>query len=71
MKTITCRKMGGPCDAPLSANTYDEMMKVGMDHLKMAHPEMVESIEKMPKDDPMMVKWDQDFRKTWADTPDV
>ena len=63
--------MGGMCDEPLSANTYDEMMVVGMDHLKVAHPQMVADIEKMPKDDPMMVKWEQDFRQTWADTPDT
>ena len=63
--------MGGPCDTPLSANTYEEMMTVGMNHLKTAHPEMAADVEKTPKDDPMMVKWDQDFRKTWADTPDM
>jgi predicted small metal-binding protein len=71
MKTITCRAMGGMCDTPLIADNYDEMMKVGMDHVKKAHPEMAADIEKMPKDDPMMVKWEKDFRKTWANTPDM
>ena len=63
--------MGGMCDTPLSAETYDEIMVVGMNHLKVAHPQMAADVEKMPKDDPMMVKWDQDFRKIWAETPDT
>ena len=71
MKTITCRAMGGMCDTPLSADTYDGMMMVGMEHLKVAHPEMAASVEAMPKDDPMMVEWEKNFKKTWADTPDM
>ncbi len=71
MKTITCRAMGGMCDEPLSAETFDELMVVGMEHLKVAHPEMAETVEKMPKDDPMMVKWDQDVRKIWAELPET
>ena len=56
MKKITCREMGGMCDAPLMADSYDGIIKVGMEHLKVAHPEMAESIESMPKDAPMMVE---------------
>ncbi len=62
--------MGGPCDAPLSANSYSEMMKVGMDHVKKANPEMAADIEAMAKDDPKMVKWEKDFKKTWGTTPE-
>lgn len=62
--------MGGMCDASLQANTYDEMMTVGMKHLEAVHPEMAESVKGMAKDDPMMVEWEKNFRKTWADTPD-
>ena len=71
MKTITCKQMGGMCDTALSANTYDEMMSVGMKHLEQAHPEMAASVKSMPKDDPKMVQWEKDFKKTWAETPDV
>lgn len=71
MKTITCRQMGGMCDVPLSANSYDEMMMVGMQHLDQAHPEMSADIKKMPKDDPKMLEWEVGFKKTWADTPDM
>ncbi len=71
MKTITCRAMGGMCDEPVTAGSYDEMIMKGMEHLKVAHPEMAADIEKMPKDDPMMVKWEEDFKKTWESTPDA
>ncbi|MEO5635136.1 MAG: hypothetical protein ABIS26_02315 [Candidatus Paceibacterota bacterium] len=70
MKTITCKEMGGICITPLSANSYNEMIAAGMAHLKMAHPEMAADIEKMPKDDPMIKKWEEDFARTWAVTPD-
>ena len=34
MKTITCRQMGGPCDALLHGNTADEVIKADDQHLK-------------------------------------
>lgn len=40
MKTLICRDMGGMCDAPITANTSDEMIGKGMVHLEEAHPEM-------------------------------
>lgn len=63
--------MGGMCDEPVSGNTPEELMNAGMEHLKVAHPEMAANVEKMPKDDPMMVKWNEDFMKTWAQTPEA
>ncbi len=71
MKTITCREMGGMCDAPISANTYDEMMMMGMAHLEQAHPEMAADVKAMPKDDPKMVQWEMDSKKMWADKPEM
>ena len=71
MKKITCRAMGGMCDEPLIADSYEGIIEVGMEHLKVAHPEMAKNIESMPKDAPMMVEWEEKFKKTWADTPEV
>ncbi|MCX6752033.1 MAG: hypothetical protein NTZ87_00820 [Candidatus Nomurabacteria bacterium] len=71
MKTITCREMGGPCDTPLSANSYKEMINAGMSHLMKAHPKMAEDMNKMSKDDPTMIEWEKDFKRTWAETPDM
>ncbi len=34
MKTMTCRQMGGPCDADFQAKTADEVIKAQDAHLK-------------------------------------
>ena len=33
MKTMTCRQMGGPCDMAFQAETADEMMGLGAQHV--------------------------------------
>lgn len=71
MKTITCKQMGGTCDAPITASSYDELNMLGMKHLEEVHPEMAADIKKMSPDDPMMVKWDEETRKLWAETAEV
>lgn len=34
MKTMTCRQMGGPCDASFRGNKADEVIKAQDKHLK-------------------------------------
>ena len=34
MKTMTCRQMGGPCDAPFRGKSADEVIKAEDSHLK-------------------------------------
>ena len=34
MKTMTCSQMGGPCDAPFTGNTADDVIKAQDKHLK-------------------------------------
>ncbi|MGI8608437.1 MAG: hypothetical protein ACR2MY_04300 [Candidatus Dormibacteria bacterium] len=34
MKTMTCKEMGGPCDAQLHGNSADEVIKAQDKHLK-------------------------------------
>lgn len=34
MKTMTCRQLGGPCDAVHQGNTADEIIKAQDRHLK-------------------------------------
>ena len=34
MKTMTCRQMGGPCDAPFRGTTGDEVIKMEDKHLR-------------------------------------
>jgi len=68
---MTCRDMGGMCDASMSASTNDEMMQKGMEHLESAHPEMAANIKAMPKDDPKMVEWSKKFDADWAAAPET
>ena len=70
MKTMTCAQMGGMCEEKMSAETPDEMMRKGMQHLEAAHPEMAASVKAMPETDPAMVEWDEKFAKTWEETPE-
>ncbi|HEY0980288.1 MAG TPA: hypothetical protein VGE18_02675 [Candidatus Paceibacterota bacterium] len=70
MKKMTCRQMGGMCDEVIVAHTPDEMMEKGMDHLKVAHPDMAKSVEAMPATDPLMVEWFETFQEEWDKTPE-
>lgn len=71
MKTLTCAQMGGMCEEAMSAETKEEMMGKGMEHLKEAHPEMYATVTAMPTDDPKMVEWAQTFDATWTAAPDA
>jgi len=66
---MTCRAMGGPCDMPMTAATPEEMVKMGMDHVTEAHPEIAEQMKSMSKED--NDKWMEDFKKKWSATPDM
>ncbi|HWB33785.1 MAG TPA: DUF1059 domain-containing protein [Candidatus Paceibacterota bacterium] len=70
MKTMTCAQMGGMCEEKMSANTPEEMMDKGMQHLEAAHPEMAANVKAMPKDDPKMVEWNNKFMADWAAAPE-
>jgi|GEM_PF-1115074 len=71
MKQLTCEEMGGPngCTTVISGNTPDEMIKNGMEHLKEAHPDMAEGMKTMSKE--QGDQWMADFKKKWAETPEV
>jgi hypothetical protein len=60
--------MGGPCDAPMTAATSEEMTKMGMAHIETAHPEMAEKVKAMSKEE--TDAWSADFMVKWAATPD-
>ena len=61
MKTLTCKQMGGPCDAKIQGATADEMLKNGMMHLESAHPQMAADVKKTPMNDPKMKEWNEKF----------
>lgn len=57
MVTMTCKELGGWCDAEITASSWEEMMTKGMDHMKMAHPEEAAKIMAMPQED--MKGWEE------------
>ena len=65
MKTMTCAQMGGPCEAKITGDTPEEMMANGMKHLEQSHPDMAATVKATPKDDPMMIGWNEKFMKDW------
>lgn len=67
---MTCAQMGGMCDHSMSAETSEEMIAVGMQHIEAVHPEMAADIKAMPADHPMMVAWSEKFHKDWDATPE-
>jgi predicted small metal-binding protein len=71
MKTMTCSQMGGPCDAKITGSTPEEMMKNAMQHAETAHPDMAAKIKATPQDDPMMISWNEKFKKDWASAPET
>jgi predicted small metal-binding protein len=71
MKTLTCRQMGGECDAKISGSTKDEMMMNGMKHLEEAHPKMAEDVKKASPTDPMMVAWNKKFDEDFKTAPEM
>jgi len=62
---MTCSQMGGPCDAKITGNTPEDMMKNAMKHLEAVHPDMAKTVHETPENDPMMVAWREKFMKDW------
>ena len=68
---MTCAEMSGPCETVVMGNDPNEMMTNGMAHIEAAHPEMAADIKAMPKDDPKMIAWGEDFQKKWDAKPEM
>lgn len=60
--------MGGPCEAELSAETMDEMIAVGMEHLEAEHPEMAEKLKTNTQAE--NDAWAEEFREKWEEVPE-
>jgi len=63
MKTMTCRELGGKCDRQLSANSWDEMVKVMTKHVVDKHPDVAKKMEAMHNEDPK--KWAREVKPKW------
>lgn len=67
MKTMTCLDMGGPCNFKMTAETPEEMIKKGVEHINTAEDEYHIKIAKQmktisPKD---KKEWDEMFMHKW------
>jgi predicted small metal-binding protein len=69
MKMLTCAQMGGPCDAELKGNTPKELLDMGMEHVKAMHPEMIDNMKNMTKE--QNDAWNADFEKKWEAAPET
>ena len=71
MKQIACNQMGGPatCTTVFTGTTAEEIVKQGMDHVAAAHPEMMEDIKKMTKEE--TDKWMADFQAQFDAQPEM
>jgi len=63
MKSMTCRQLGGKCDQKLSANSWDEMVKVMTKRVMEKHPDVAKTMEKMHNEDPK--KWGREMKPKW------
>jgi len=72
MKKMTCKDMGGSCDAEMTAETADEMMKKGGDHVNEmaaagdpAHIELKTQMDGAMTDKAAMDAWMTMFNEGW------
>ncbi|MDQ6693497.1 MAG: hypothetical protein M3014_03625 [Chloroflexota bacterium] len=77
MKTMTCRQLGGPCNAALPGSTADEVIKAGETHFREmvangdeAHNDAVKMMEDMWKDPASGMEWYTKTQNDFAALPD-
>ncbi len=75
MKKMTCKDMGGVCDAEMTAETAGEMMKMGGDHVNQmaatdpAHAELKTKMDAAMTDNAAKESWQTMFMAAWEKAP--
>jgi hypothetical protein len=76
MKKMKCTDMGGTCDAEMVAETAEEMMKKGGDHVNQmaaagdeAHIALKTQMDGAMTDKAAMDAWQAEFAKNWEKAP--
>ena len=76
MKTLTCKQMGGPCDAQIQAENAEEMMQKGGEHVnEMAkkgdegHIKAKEMMDAAGTNPEELKKWQDQFMQTYDAAP--
>jgi hypothetical protein len=77
MKTMTCRQMGGPCDASFQGDKADDVIKAQDQHLKemvasgdTAHESAAKSMQDRWKHPVSGMGWYRNTKKAFAALPD-
>jgi hypothetical protein len=77
MKTMTCKQMGGPCDAQFQGNTADEVIKAEDKHLKEmvaggdeTHQSALKSMKDRWKHPIQGMGWYRQTKKAFAALPE-
>ncbi len=77
MKTMTCRQLGGPCDAEFHAETADQVIKSQDSHLKQAvkdgdaaHEQARLDMKGRWKHPKQSMAWYTNTKKTFAELPE-
>ena len=63
MKTMTCKQLGGTCDRKLTANSWDDMVKIMTQHVMDEHPDVAKKMEAMHTKDPS--QWSRTTKPKW------
>ena len=70
MKTMTCKQLGGACDVPFSAVTFDEISQLSKRHgMEMFekrdedHVKVMEEMQELMKDPKGMQEWMEGKRR--------
>ena len=67
MKTMTCKELGGKCGQKLSAETWDEMVKVMTQHVLDNHPDVARQMQEIHAKDPK--QWAAETKPRWDRAP--
>ncbi|NQZ44792.1 MAG: DUF1059 domain-containing protein [Flavobacteriaceae bacterium] len=77
MKTMTCKQLGGACDTPFTANTFEEIAEMSKQHgmrmFQTGDPDHLEAMEKMKtlmQSPEAMQTWFDNKRKTFDALPE-
>jgi hypothetical protein len=77
MKTMTCKQMGGPCDAAFQADKADDVIKAQDNHLKemvasgdASHESAAKSMQDRWKHPVSGMGWYRNTKKAFAALPD-
>jgi hypothetical protein len=76
MKKMTCKDLGGSCDVEMTAETAEEMMKKGGDHVNelaaagdKAHIALKAQMDGAMTDKAAMDAWQKMFAENWEKAP--